>query len=128
MTIPPIPTDFSQLAQWLLMPSILTLIANLVINAFFVSDNVQQKSAVKFIVFAVVGFVSFGLTKLAPDFVASIEPLWAILAGVIAAYYAPTVVVTAWNGLRLLGLRMLFGQVAAQNIYIAMNDPKAAHG
>ncbi len=110
MTIPPIPNDFGQLAQWLVMPAVLALLANLVINAFFSAADANTTNLIRFVVFIVDGLVSFALTKLAPECVASIQSLWAILAAVIMAYYAPTVAQQIWVGAQLLGLRLLMGR------------------
>lgn len=123
--IPPIPSDFGQLSQWLIMPGVLIFFANLVINDFFSQDTDQQKSVIKFIVFVVDALVSYALTRLAPDFVASIEPLWAILAAVIAVYYAPTVVTEIWFSLKLLGLRLLLGRAAFEQEFTQLMNDKA---
>ncbi len=114
---PPIPTDFGQLSHWLIMPGVLILFASLVINNAFSQASDQQKNVVKFIVFIADALVSFVLTKLSPDFIASIEPLWEILAAVIAVYYAPTVVSQLWGGLQLLGMRLLLGGPEFRNFW-----------
>ena len=118
MTIPPLPADFAQLAQWLVMPAVLGLIANLIINDFFASATPKKQNVVRFVTFIVAGIVSFGLTRLAPDFVVSIEPLWAVLAGVIGAYYAVNVAQQIWVGFQLLGLRLLLGREGFSTHYV----------
>lgn len=123
--IPPIPSDFGQLSQWLIMPGVLIFFANLVINDFFSQDTDQQKNVIKFVVFLVDALVSYALTRLAPDFVASIQPLWAILAAVIAVYYAPTVVTQVWFGLKLLGLRLLLSRAAFEQEFTQLMAEKA---
>lgn len=100
------PIDFSQVSSWLLMPATLLLLANIVITNWFSASDQQRKNIVKFIVFILVGLLSYALTLLPPDVVAKIQPLWLVLATVIAAYYAPAAV----NALKLLGIRMLIGR------------------
>ena len=129
MTIPPIPTDFGQLSQWLIMPAVLALLANLVINALFSNADPKAQSFIRFGVFIVDGVVSYLLTKLSPDFVASIAPLWAILAAVIAAYYAPTVAQQIWVGFQLLGLRLLMGRDSFASAYkMSIKHPLSPEG
>lgn len=101
--LPPVPPDFSQLGQWVIMPTVLTFLANLVINDFFSKESPQRQALVKFGTFILIGLLGFGLTKLPADFVAGIQPLWVILASVIAAYYAPTVIRQVWTGIQRFG-------------------------
>jgi hypothetical protein len=90
------------------------LFATIIINDFASQDNQQQKDAIKLAVFVVDAILSYALTRLASGFVASIEPFWAILAGVIAVYYGPTAVV---RGIKLLGIRLTMGRDAAKLAY-----------
>lgn len=126
MNFPPIPIDFSQVPAWLIMPSVLILFASLVIDNFFKQSTDQQKNFIKFVVFIIDALVSFLLTKLSPDFVASIEPLWAILAAVIAVYYAPTVIKQVWAGVKMAALaiyavtlRFAFGPEKAHEVWVS---------
>ena len=124
--LPPIPTDFSLVPGWLIMPTVLAFLANLFINEFASNDNDQQKSLLKFAVFLVDGLVSYILTRFAPDQIASIEPLWVIFAGVITAYYAPQVVSQIWTGFQLLGIRLMMGRDAFSKAYTITISTKAA--
>jgi len=124
--IPPIPTDFTQLGAWLLMPAVIALFANLVITEFASNDTPDQKNFVRFIVFIVDGLASYGLTLFAPAFVTAIQPLWAILATAIAAYYAPQAIGQIWFGMQLLGMRFLMGRDAFAKAYTITVTTKAA--
>lgn len=135
--MPTIPVDFSQLSAWLIMPAVLTLLANIAINAFAKQAQPSTQNLVKFVVYLLVALLSFGLTKLSPDFVASIQPLWAIVAAVIAAYYATNAVRQVWFALKLLGIRLALGQARAQVEFnqevskrdnVGMMKPMTAHG
>ena len=112
-----IPIDFSQVSQWLLMPATLALIANLVITNFLSKATPKAQSFARLSTFVVIGIVSFLLTKLSPDFIVSIEPLWAAIATAITAYYAT-------NFTALVGLRLAVGKEGAKFAYDKLN----AHG
>lgn len=123
----PLPTDLGQLKDWLIMPAVLSLIANLVINAFFSTEDSDRKNIVKFVTFLVIGVVSFLLSKLSPDFIMSLEPLWLMLVAVITAYYTPTAVRQLWFGLQLLGVRLVLGHEIAKLTYDKHLLPKPGY-
>lgn len=110
--IPPLPSDLGQVAQWIILPIVLIAIANFVIRTWFAAQSPERQSIVKLGVFILIGLLSYGLTLLPPDVIAKIEPLWAILASVIAAYFAANIVKQVWSGLKLIGDRLLMGRDA----------------
>lgn len=119
--IPPLPSDLGQVAQWLILPIVLVAIANWVITTFFAKLAPQQQSVAKLGVFILIGLGAYGLSQLSPDVIAKIEPLWEILASVIAAYFAANVVKQVWTGLQLLGERLLLGGTEFRVVYKQRN-------
>lgn len=113
----PLPTDLSQVGQWLIMPAVLAMIANIIVNGFFANETPDRQATVKLASFIGIGVVSYLLSLIAPDVISRIEPLWAIIASVIAAYYATNAVRQIWYGLQLVGERILLGGNEFRAIY-----------
>jgi len=100
-----LPTNIVDLAPWLILPAILGMIANYIINAFFANEAPSRQQQIKLVVFLLIGVLSYALQLIPADVLATLQPAYAILAAVLAAFIGNQILHAA----TLLGERLTLG-------------------
>src|SRR5258706_7517678 len=62
------------------------MIANYIINAFFANEAPSRQQQIKLVVFLLIGVLSYALQLIPADVLATLQPAYAILAAVLAAF------------------------------------------
>src|SRR5258706_15135810 len=81
------------------------MIANYIINAFFANEAPSRQQQIKLVVFLLIGVLSYALQLIPADVLATLQPAYAILAAVLAAFIGNQILHAA----TLLGERLTLG-------------------